>query len=164
MSAAPIRRGGGSASMAPTFRGQGCVGGSLPGVPKVSSPTISAATNSYLPKMVASMSSRLSGYASRVISNLRGELVDAKLEREALESTVLTLSAAVGSVGSITQSVLDQHLKLHDEAVNRCLDTIPQEMKGGASPSGVSGSPGGKRLWTGPISTSPQTPTSALGE
>ena len=86
------------------------------------------ATKSYLPKMVAggTMSSRLSGDASQVISNLRGELADAKSKREALESTVLTLSAAVGSVGSIAQSVLDQRLKLHDEAVNRRLDTIPQ--------------------------------------
>jgi hypothetical protein len=105
----------------------------------------------------------LSGDASRAISNLRGELADAKSEREALESTVLTLSATVtalmdqaglGSAGGITQSSLDQCFRLHDKAVSRRLDTR----------SGGSGSPGGRRLWTGPASTSPQTPTSASGE
>jgi hypothetical protein len=83
----------------------------------------------------------LSGDASQVISNLRGELAAAKSEREALESTVLTLSAAVtalmdhaglGPAGGITQTSLDQRFKLHDEAVNRRLDTIRQEMKGGS--------------------------------
>ena len=123
--------------------------------------------------LVQAVVTTLNGEASRAISNLRGELADAKSEREALESTFLTLSAAVtalmdqtglGSVGGITQSTPDQRLQRHDEAVNGRLDTIRQEMKGGASPWRASGSPGGRQLWTGPISTSPQTPTSALGE
>ena len=63
----------------------------------------------------------------------------AKSEQEALESTVLTLSAVVstltdhaglGPAGGITQSSLDQRLRLHDKAVNGRLDTIRQEMKG----------------------------------
>ncbi len=83
----------------------------------------------------------LSGDASRAISSLRGELAVAKLERDVLESTVLTLSAAVttlmdhaglGPAGGITQTSLDQRFKLHDEAVNGRLDTICQEMKGGS--------------------------------
>ena len=82
----------------------------------------------------------LGGDTSRAISSLRGELAVAKLEREVLESTVLTLTAAVtalmdhaglGPAGGITQTSLDQRFKLHDEAANGCLDTICQEMKGG---------------------------------
>ena len=89
----------------------------------------------------------LSGDASRAISYLRGELADAKLERDALEATVLTLSAAVtalmdhagiGSSEGITQTSLDQRFRLHDEAVTGCLDTIHQEMKrGGITVGGV---------------------------
>ncbi len=57
--------------------------------------------------------------ASRAFSHLRTELVDVKLEREVLESTVLTLSAAVtslmeqavlGPLGGITQLSLDERL------------------------------------------------------
>lgn len=82
----------------------------------------------------------LGGDASQAISNLRGELATAKSEREALESTVLTLSAAVttlmtqaglGPGGGITQSSLDERFRLHNEAVNGRLDIIRQEMKGG---------------------------------
>jgi len=82
----------------------------------------------------------LGGDASQAISSLRGELATAKSEREALESTVLTLSAAVttlmtqaglGPGGGITQSSLDERFRLHNEAVNGRLDTIRQEMKGG---------------------------------
>ena len=115
-------------------------------------------------RLVQAAVTTLNGDASRAISNLRGELANATLEREALQSTVLILSAAVttlmdqaglSSAGGITQSALDQRLQRHDKAVNGRLDTIRQEMKGGASPPGASGSPGGRRLWTGPISTSP---------
>ena len=65
----------------------------------------------------------------------------AKTEQVALESTVLTLSAALtalmdhtglGPAGGITQTSLDQRFKLHDEAVNRRLDTIRQDMTGGS--------------------------------
>jgi hypothetical protein len=82
----------------------------------------------------------LSGDASRVIANLRGEMAAAKTERVALESTVLTLSSAVTALmghaglrpaGGITETSLEQRLKLHDEAVNGRLDTMRQEMKGG---------------------------------
>ncbi len=81
----------------------------------------------------------LGGDTSRAISSLRVELAVAKLEREVLDSTVLTLTAAVtalmdhaglGPAGGITKTSLDQQFKLHDEAVNGCLDTICQEMKG----------------------------------
>ena len=38
----------------------------------------------------------------------------------------------LGPAGGITQTSLDQRFKLHDKAVNGCLDTICQEMKGGS--------------------------------
>ena len=46
-------------------------------------------------RLVQAAITTLSGDASWVISNLRGELADAKSEQEALESIVLTLSAAM---------------------------------------------------------------------
>ena len=91
-------------------------------------------------RLVQAAVTALSGDASRVISDLRGELAAAKSERQALESTVLTLSEALtalmtnvglGPVGGITQSSLDERFRLHDKAVNGRLDTIRQEMKGG---------------------------------
>jgi hypothetical protein len=91
-------------------------------------------------RLVQAAVTALSGDASRAIANLRGEKAAAKTERVALESTVLTLSSAVtalmdhaglGPAGGITESALEQRLKLHDEAVNGCLDSIRQEMKGG---------------------------------
>jgi hypothetical protein len=91
-------------------------------------------------RQVQAAVSALSGDASRAIANLRGELVAAKSEREALESTVLTLSSAMtalmdhaglGPAGGITKTSLEQRFKLHDKAVNGRLDTIRQEMKGG---------------------------------
>ena len=78
-------------------------------------------------RQVQAAVSALSGDASRAIANLRGELVAAKSEREALESTVLTLSSAVtalmdhaglGPAGGITKTSLEQRFKLHDKAVN----------------------------------------------
>jgi hypothetical protein len=81
-------------------------------------------------RLVQAAVTALSGDASRAIANLRGEKAAAKTERVALESTVLTLSSAVtalmdhaglGPAGGITESALEQRLKLHDEAVNGCL-------------------------------------------
>jgi hypothetical protein len=82
----------------------------------------------------------LGGEASRAFSHLCVELADVKSEQEVLESTMLTLSAAVTSLmeqvalgpsGGVTQLFLDKQFRLHDEAVNSRLDTIRQEMKGG---------------------------------
>ncbi len=77
----------------------------------------------------------LSGDTSRAFMHLHEELADIKLEREVLESTVLTLSAtmtnlmeqvALGPSGSVTQLSLDKQFRLHDKAVNSRLDTICQ--------------------------------------
>jgi hypothetical protein len=91
-------------------------------------------------RLVQGAMTALGGDASRAFSHLRAELADVKSEREVLESTVLTLSAAVtslmeqaalGPLGGVTQLSLDKQFRLHDKAVNSRLDTIRQEMKGG---------------------------------
>ena len=74
-------------------------------------------------------------------------------------------AGGTGPIGGVTQLSLDKQFRLQNGAVNRCLDTICQEIKGGgASPSGESGSLGGRQPLIGPKFTSPWTPTSVSGE
>ena len=87
-------------------------------------------------RLVQAAITALSGDASWAIFNLRGEMAAAKSEREALESTVLTLSAALtalmdhtglGPAGGITQTSLELDLNNYGWGYGSTLTPLPPQ-------------------------------------